>query len=314
MAETAVAKKVEKIYGSFLREELVSVKPVESNGKWSNLLVAGQDKRKDPFLFNKAKRSYQVPLNTYRNGGGVKQILDDQRRVLIKKYENSFPDGMTQLEFFEKELGCSLNHTLEKTENFWRIDKRARVELTRDGLTLNLSNVMDMLKYLILLSDEMRISPSYEARLDKANYEFMLVDEGKVTSKKVEEAGIKTKAYVEYSIITDSKEKMVGFIKSLGRVLPAKYTEDWLKSEIYTILENSPANFLEIVQHPQYRAKIFVANAVEVGALNKRGDKRYTLDNGVELGDLTSVINYLEDPINQEIKMRIKAKIEMAKK
>jgi hypothetical protein len=43
-------------------------------------------------------------------------------------------------------------------------------------------------------------------------------------------------------------------------------------------------------------------------------NKRYTLDTGVELGDLHSTIQYLTDPDNQEVKMRIKSRIEMAKK
>jgi hypothetical protein len=44
-----------KVYGSFLRNEVVKVKPVESSGKWTNLLVKGQEKNKDPFILNKAK-------------------------------------------------------------------------------------------------------------------------------------------------------------------------------------------------------------------------------------------------------------------
>ncbi len=154
--EVLEAKEVKKeeyipkiVYGSFLREERVNIKPVESGGKWSNLLVAGQDNKKDPFLYNKAKRSYQVPLKTYEQGGGVTHILDDIKRVHILKYHTVFPEGMTQKEFFEKELGTNLNPSLKVDENFWRTDKRSRVTLTRKGLTLNLSEPIDMLKYLI---------------------------------------------------------------------------------------------------------------------------------------------------------------------
>jgi hypothetical protein len=82
--ETATKEKV--VYGSFLQDRIVSIKPVESSGKWSNLLVQGQERSKDPFLLNKAKRSYQVPLNSEVGGGGVKIIFDDQNqlnRILI---------------------------------------------------------------------------------------------------------------------------------------------------------------------------------------------------------------------------------------
>jgi hypothetical protein len=302
------------VYGTFLQDRIVSVKPVESSGKWSTLLVQGQDRAKDPFLLNKAKRSYQVPLNSVHSGGGVKVILDDQRRVLIEKYKESHPNGMTQKEFFEKELGVNLNHTLPHEDNFWRTDRRGRVTLTKEGTTLNLNVSLDMLKYLILLSNKMLISPSYDERTLKATYEFMIVDESKVTVKKLEEASIKAQAYVKFAEITNSKKATIGFIKSLGRAIPATATEDWLKSEVLTIVDNNPNYFLEIVNHPQYEHRIFVQEAIEAGAIIRKGEKRYTLDNGAELGDLTDTINYLNNPDNQEVKLRVKAKVELAKK
>jgi len=305
----------EKIsYGTFLQNRIVSVKPVESSGKWNTLLVQGQEKQKDPFLYNKVKRSYQVPLNSQNLGGGVKVILDDQRRVLIQKYEESFPQGMTEKEFFEKELGADLNPTLPQNENFWRTDRRGRVVITKEGVTLNLSLPLDMLKYKILLSNRMLISPSYEDRKLKATYEFMIVDESKVTSKKLEEASLKAQAYVKFAEITNSKTATIGFIKSLGRTIPATATEEWLKSEVLNIVENNPIYFLEIVNHPQYQEKIFIQEAVEAGAIIRKGEKRYTLDNGIELGDLTDVINYLTNPEYQEVRLRIKAKIDLTKR
>lgn len=310
--ETAEKEKV--VYGSFLIDKIVQVKPVESAGKWSTLLVAGQDRTKDPFLLNKVKRSYQVPLNSETRGGGVKVILDDQRRVRIQKYMESYPNGMTEKEFFEKELGVDLNPTLVADKNFWRNDRRARVVLTKEGTTLNLNHALDMLKYKILLSNKTMVAPSYEDRTLKASYEFMIIEESKVTVKKLEEANLKADAYIKFAEVTSNKKNTIGFIKSLGRTIPATATEDWLKNEVLTVVENNPKYFLEIVNHPQYNERIFVQEAVEVGAIIRKGEKRYTLDNGAELGELTDVVNYLLNPDNQEVKLRIKAKIDLAKR
>jgi hypothetical protein len=307
--------KIEKqIYGSFLQNRIVAIKPVESSGKWSTLLVQGQDNKKDPFMYNKTKRSFQVPLNNANLGGGVKVILDDQKRVKVQKYMESFPNGMTQKEFFEKELGVDLNPTLKQEDNFWRTDRRGRVVLTKEGTTLNLNQSLDMLKYLILLADKMRISPSYDDRTLKATYEFMIVDESKVTTKKLEEASVKANAFVKYAEITNSKTATIGFIKSLGRTIPATANDEWLKNEVLNIVDSNPTYFLEIVNHPQYAERIFVQEAVEAGAVIRKGEKRYTLDNGAELGDMTDVINYLLNPDNQEVKLRVKAKIDLAKR
>ncbi len=310
--ETAEKEKV--VFGTFLQDRIVAVKPVESGGKWSTLLVANQDNKKDPFLYNKAKRSYQVPLNSEQRGGGVKVVLDDQKRVRIQKYMESFPNGMTQKEFFEKELGVDLNPTLKAEDNFWRTDRRGRVVLTKEGTTLNLNHSLDMLKYLILLANKMLVSPSYDERVLKATYEFMIVDESKVTVKKLAEASVKANAYIKFAEVTNSKKSTIGFIKSLGRTIPATATEDWLKNEVLNIVDSNPEYFLEIVNHPQYNERIFVQEAVEAGAIIRKGEKRYTLDNGSELGDLTDVVNYLLNPDNQEVKMRIKGKIDLAKR
>lgn len=312
MRKTATDEKI--IYGSFLQDKIVAIKPVESSGKWSTLLVKGQERSKDPFLYNKVKRSYQMPLQSYNNGGGVVPLLDDLRRVHIQKYMEKYPEGMTQKEFFEEELGVDLNPTLPIETNFWRNDRRARVVLTKEGMQLNLNLPLNMLHYLILMANKSLISPSYDNRNDKATYEFMIVDESKVTSKRIEEASIKADAFSKFAEITRSKTSTIGFIKSLGRTVPATATEDWLKAEVLNVIENSPKAFLEIVNHPQYNDRIFVQEAVEAGAIIRKGDKRYTLDNGVELGDLQDTIKYVMDPENQEVKMRLKAKVELTKR
>ena len=222
--------------------------------------------------------------------------------------------GMTQKEFFEKELGINLNPTLPQDTNFWRTDRRGRVILTKEGTTLNLNLSLDMLKYHILLSNKMLVSPSYDERVLKATYEFMIVDESKVTSKKLEEANVRADAYIKFAEITNSRKATIGFIKSLGRTIPATASDEWLKNEVLNVVDSNPNYFLEIVNHPQYQERIFVQEATEAGAIIRKGEKRYTLDNGSELGDLTDVIGYLMNPDNQEVKMRIKAKIELAKK
>lgn len=312
-------KEVRKVYGSFLEERHVSIKPVESSGKWNTLLVKGQEKQKDPFLYNKVKRSFQVPLNSYTAGGGVKVILDDQRRVLIAKFEEKYPLGVTQKEYFELELGVDLNPTLTLDKNFWRTNRLSRVMLTKEGLQLNLSIPLDKLRYLILLSNKSLIAPSYDLKDQKATYEFMIVDESKVTSKKIAEATIKAQAYAKFGEVTSAKESILGFIRFLGRTVPVSITNDWDRGkdwavgEVLTILENDPIKFLEIVNHPQYKQRIFVQEAIEVGALLRKADKRYTLDTGRELGDITDVVNFLLDPENQEVKLRIKSKIELSK-
>lgn len=300
-----------KEYGSFLQDRIVSVKPVESNGKWGGLLVKGQEMKKDPFLLNKAKRSYQVPLRDYTLGGGIKPILEDQRKILIKKYEEKFPLGLTEKEFFEQELGIDLNHTSIEN-NFWRTNRLSRVELTKEGTQLNLNISIDMLKYKILLANKNKIAPSFEEREKRASYEFMIVDENKVVSQKAAEGRIKAQAYAKFNEIISTPASARGFIKSLGRAIPATATEDWIQQQIQDYMETNPKRFLDEINHPHYQGRIFVQNATEIGAIIRKADKRYMLENGAELGDMVDVVNYLADPENSDTKLRIKAQIETA--
>jgi len=43
-------------------------------------------------------------------------------------------------------------------------------------------------------------------------------------------------------------------------------------------------------------------------------ENRYVLSNGIEIGDKIDAVNYLQDPENQELRMQIKAKIELFRK
>jgi hypothetical protein len=313
--ETATEKETtEKIYGSFLKDQILVVKPVESSGKWNNLLIKGQDMKNDPFILGKVKRSYQVPLNSHYKGGGVKIVFDNQRKVLVKKYEESFPHGMTEQEFFEKELGVDLNPRLPKDANFWRNDRRGRVILTKEGLRLDLSNSIDMLRYSILMANPSRISPSYDERKNSQSYEFMIVNEGSIVSKRIEEAEVEANAYVKFAEIIRANDKMIGFIKSLGKTVPVNYDTDWLKTEILNVLKTDVRKFLSIIEDPLFEDRIFVQEAVEAGAIKRMNNKRYTTDGGVELGDLLSTINWVNNGDNQSARLRIKSQIEMAKK
>lgn len=312
--ETEIVEKKEIVWESYLENKIVDVKPVESSGKWTNLLAKGQSMTKEPYMFNKIKKSFQVPLKSERQGGGVKIILDDIERKPIKKYAAKYPQGMTEQEFFEEELGVDLNPSKPRGENFWRDDKRGRVTLSKEGMTLNLNTPMGMLRYKILIANKNLISPSYDQRRERATYEFMIVNQGKLTSKKAEIAEIKTKAYAAYGKVTSTTAGMKGFLRSLGRAIPANHNQAWLKTEIMDILEDGPAKFLRIVNDPMYEGKIFVQEAVECGAVRRMNESRYVLDNGIELGDLIGAVKYFNDPENQEVKMRVQTQIEMASK
>jgi hypothetical protein len=139
----------------------------------------------------------------------------------------------------------------------------------------------------------------------------MLVDENKVINQKVAEAQTKADAYIKYGQLVENMASAFGFLRSMGRAIPASATEEWIKGQILEVVERNPKEFLNIISDPHYNIKIFIQKAIEAGAITRMSEKRYVLDNGVELGDIVDTCNYLNDPSNQEVKLRIKAKIEL---
>jgi hypothetical protein len=295
-------KKPEKVLHNYLQNKRIKVVPVGAGAKWSNLLVGGEEKRKDPFLFDKIKRSYQVPFKAAKSGGGLHTVLDNT----IPRYTVQYPnEKLTEQQFFEKVLGVDLNPLLPRETNFWMTDKRSRVVIDKKGLVLDLKEVMGMLKYKILLSNRKKVAPSPEMQNQRASYEFMLVDESVKMNKMAAEADLKSKAMIKYAQITQSTKTMLDFIKVTGKGFPTNPEEVWLKSEIFKMCDTDPRLFLSYAEDDYYELKILIHDGVKVGALRKLKDNLYSLDNGYEIGTLNDTITYLSQPDNQAIVARI---------
>lgn len=296
---------------NFLIDKKIKVVPVQAGKKWSELLVDGDKRKDEPFMLNKVKRSYQVPLKPVEQGGGVHVILDNLVAYKTVQFPN---EELTEQQFFEKMLGTDLNPLLPKEQNFFRMDKRSRVQMDKRGMTLNLANALDMLKYKILKSNKKKIAPSAELHDRRATYEFMLLDERAEIDKGARLADIKSKAAIKYAEISQSEKSMVDFFKVLGKGIPVMVDEKWLKTNIYKLVELDPELFLSYATDSFYQDKIRIHDAVQLGVLRKIKDDLYALDNGHEIGTITDVITYLNDPQNGTIKARIQSAKELAEK
>lgn len=293
---------VKKPVKNFLENKVIIVKPVQAGGRWAELLVKGEEMKDEPFMFEKIKRSYQVPLRPRAQGGGLHRVLDNTHKFETPQYPG---ERLTEEEFFERELSADLNPLLPKEQNFWRIDKRARVTMDKRGLTLQLSNIMDMLRYKILKSNKRKIAPSPELANTRASYEFLLLDKSLQTIKVAEKADLEVKAALRFAEISQSNKTMRDFMKVQGKAVPTNADPNWLKAEIYKVVKQSPTTFLNYADDPYYNDKILIADGLSVGVLKRVKDNHYCLDNGADIGTMTDLITYLNIPENQVIRMKI---------
>jgi hypothetical protein len=295
-------KEEKKPLHNYLSNKRIKVVPVQAGARWSNLLVNGEEKRKDSFMFNKVKRSYQVPFKPAERGGGLHRILDNSTPKNTVQYPN---EKLTEQQFFEKVLGADLNPLVPREDNFWMSDKRSRVVMDKKGLILDLSDPIDMLRYKILKSNKRKIAPSPELQNTRGSYEFMLVDESVQINKMAAEADLKSKAMIKYAEITQSKKTMMDFIKVTGQGLPSVPDEIWLKTSIFKMVEGDPRLFMSYAGDDFYETKILIYDGVKCGVLKRIKDNLYALDNGFEIGTLTDTVTYLSQPEHQPIVARI---------
>jgi hypothetical protein len=291
--------------GSYVIDKLVEVKPISRSGKWSALLTS--DLPDEPYQYNKTKRTYTVP--TSLSSRHLVQVLDNTTKMKTREYPD---EELTEQEFFERRLDMDLN-IYKKEDNFWRFDPNSKVIITKQGTSLNLNDPIEMIRYKILLSNKDKICSNWDKRFERSSYEFAIVDKKELVSKELEFARIIDEADDEFLKIKSNRSSMISFLKSTGKGVPSDVEDIWLKNEIRKIKETSAIDFLNYAKDPNLEIKVFIHDAIKTRALFKRKD-RYFLTNGMELGDISKTINWLNDPENQDAKLNIKFQIEQTSK
>ena len=293
-----------KVYDSFLRNEIVLIKPIE--GQWGNLVADPSKLGKEPFMYNKVKQGFTVPINK------VQTLLNDVDRKLIKKYEKEFPNGMTEKEFLEKELNINLNPYLPSTDpdNYLRNPKRSSVIMGKEVRQFNLASPKDYLDYLIVSSNDSRISPNWEKRKSKPSYAFAIVKPDQVAIESANSVKIKAAAMAKFATdLMPSSTAMKQFLKSQGISIGFKSTDEFLINQINMIIEKDPSRFLNELQDADYKVKIFIQECVDAGALIRIDKDNYALETGGTIGTLEQVITYLRNPENSTVKATLVSRI-----
>lgn len=217
-----------------------------------------------------------------------------------------------------EELGLSdeqeLNIHVKKC--FWR---GRTVVLDRNGLHLDLEKIEDLIKFLILRSDTERIARNWMTRFDKGTYKFALVEQGEELQDKVSDLEDKKNAYILFGKMDASIDKMKDFLyvyylnKKDAKRPPKTASLDQLRNDIGHIIEDDLKTFLSILQDENYNLKLLIQKSVEVGAL--RRDKHLYSFPGADkpVGVIEDLITFLDDPSNQDARVKLMHQIENAK-
>lgn len=292
--ETLTEKYSKKVKA--LREKRYVVRPIRRKGGW---VPPDHD---SAFMNDGSKMGIVVPVLPGN-------ILVDPLKDFTEEDKQSLAN----------ELGLpdvsSLNVHVKK--NFWRGNT---VFIDRNGLHLDCSRSDDFVKFLVLRADSERISPNWNQRFDKGTYKFALCEEGEELIDKVSNLEEKKNAYIHLSKIDKSIEKMRDFLyvyyvtKKDAKRPPKTANADWLKSELGRIIDDDLRVFLEIMDDRDYNIKLLIQKSVEIGALSRDKHNYYLPGADRPIGTLTDLIDFLDDPKNQDVRMKLMHQVENADK
>jgi len=282
-----------------MESKKIKIQPVTREGSWLSQISKNHD---GAFMFTGTWGHYTVP-----------QAPDGKLFNVLKGVSDEV------ISWLEKEIGLEkgeLSPFRQKKNNFWQRNKLSRVRLNKDGLTLDLSNPYDYIKYLVLKSNIEIVAPSWNERYNKGTYRFAFVDEDTVIKEGSKKAETLKNCYIQFGRMEDNISKMKGVLRiyfivtKANQKVPKNAKKEFLHNEVNKFIETNPRLFLEIVEDPTFGYKADIAAAIENGALIKVGKSKYQFKDMLdETFTYDELIAYLSKPENSERYLSLKAEI-----
>jgi hypothetical protein len=242
-----------------------------------------------------ATKKFQAPL---QKNGTIANVLTEAEK-----------------EHLEKITGLNLS----VYGDFW---KNHFVSLVKEdaGNLFDLSNPFDYLSYAVLRSlSKHDIAPSWADRNKNLTYQFAITREHEEMAESKQKYDSKKDAFKLYGKIEDNKDMLLGVLKLLTNKPISKDSKlDWLQNEVEKFVDQEPLKFTKLLKDSSLETKLLINDALEKKVIVKKANKYSTADgldlcNAGEIATFENAIRYLEEPINQEVKTIIEAKVLKAK-
>lgn len=221
----------------------------------------------------------------------------------------------SEKDFLESIMGLPANtlSIYNKTNNYWT---NYFVRLGKTDTFLNLADPEDYIKYKVLLANEEEIAPNLETleNYPKASYQFVLIRENEESKMDNNAMSLGMEANRLFAELGDNKQALRIILEIMeGKPTSERVKIDFLKTQVYKRLSENPKVFISIVGDPFFKTRILVKRCVDYKIITKRGDFYYNAKDFTPLckpGEdpvITNVLRYLNNPINQELKLTFEA-------
>ncbi len=218
--------------------------------------------------------------------------------------------GLTPADEDRLEQAMKLNKgTLSRfNKEFWGAFK---IRIPKNGLILNLEDPEHELIYLVCKGHQ-KFAKS-ESEVGYAPFaEYVIVNKEESIKLEADKFKVKREAYKKFGQLKGIEE-MRNVLKVFGTKPSKDATVDFVEAQISKMIEENPAKFLEIVDDPYFKIKVFIEDCIEYRHLIKNGSK-YILPGGDVIGlSLEETIQYLSNPKNQDVYLSLKSKLEKSK-
>ena len=200
-------------------------------------------------------------------------------------------------------------------ENNNRWDK-INVDLKKEGITLNLSDPIDYMRYKMILSYDDLVAESLADRKlkNKRTYEFVVVRKGEKSNITVNIYNIKKEAYAIAAKLEVNMDKVKEFLYLAGKRAAGDASVAKIKSMLAELVDKDPQKVIDIITASDYTVRSLLSRAVLAGVVKDAGG-RYFLEDGValsaegEIPTLSNAISFLASNKNADIKNLIEAKL-----
>ena len=188
--------------------------------------------------------------------------------------------------------------------------------LNKEDTRLDLSNPKEYIMYKVLKSSPIVANSLNEVR-NKATYRFVLTSEGEQLSRDKAAVGNKVLAFEKYVEYKNNASVLRYILRNLGKYTSRGQNLEFLQVETAREIEKDPNLFVAITNDSLLATKVIIEEGVEFGVVVKRDSKYYTTDNQpLSEGDsptLDVAAAYLGNPLGQEMRLALEAKIKNAK-
>jgi len=264
---------------SCLRNEIITVRMVEEHH------AMNIPKGKNGYLkYDGSFTIYDAPV-TLNNT--VFEVLTSEEREFLEEFIDS-----------TRPKGWMSPHVQSKL-NVWKGKSRYKVELTKEGIDLNLNNPIEFIKYKLLIANSGDIAPSYETRLDK-RYIYYIENKEVADETKVKAIEVRIKASELFGKISQSEAKLMRVLRVMfkgdTRRVPKGMTSNSAKALLFDAIEKSPTNFISIVEDTEFENKAVLYKALERGVINRNGfDYNLGMGDGRLIGNgINEVLEYIK--------------------